>query len=128
MSMLRAQRNADAASGLASGTEAVASSGFLKNYGNYLGGTLSFLWTGLAIYSAYLITKLSSESKKSYYWAGPGILVLLVLIANGYYMVNKNNEDEEKHKSVKSTYANITLVPIYLIVIGLGLAILFNMK
>lgn len=128
MSMLRAQKNANAASGLASGTESVASSGFLKSYGNYVGGTLSLLWIGLAVYSAYYITKLNTQSAKSYYWAGPGVLGFLVLIANGYYMVNKNKGDEQAKQSVKSTYANITLSPFYLIVIGLGLAIALSIK
>ncbi len=130
MSLLRAQRNADVASGLASGTEAVASSGFLKSYGNYLGGLFSLLWTGLAVYSGLEINKMDSSSNpnKKYYWAGPGILILLVLIANGYYLTKKSNVDEEVVQSVKSTYANITLVPIYLIVLGLGLMIMFNLK
>ncbi len=129
MSYLRAQRNADVASGLASGTESLASSGFLKSYGNYLGGLFSLLWIGLAIYSGLEINKMDSISSpnKKYYWAGPGILILLVLIANGYYLTKKSNKDEEV-KSARSTYANITLVPIYLIVLGLGLMIIFNFK
>jgi|LauGreDrversion4_2_1035121.scaffolds.fasta_scaffold110125_2 hypothetical protein len=129
MSYLRAQRNADVASGLASGTESLASSGFLKSYGNYLGGMFSLLWTGLAVYSGLEINKMDSSSNpnKKYYWAGPGILILLVLIANGYYLTKKSNKDEEV-KSARSTYANITLVPIYLIVLGLGLMIIFNFK
>lgn len=126
--MLRAQRNANVASGLVSGTEAVASSGFLKSYGNYLGGTLSLLWVGLAIYSAYYITNLNTQSAKSYYWTGPGILGFLVLIANGYYMLNKNKGDDQAKQSVKSTYANITLSPFYLIMIGLALAIVLSIK
>ncbi len=130
MSLLRAQRNADVASGLASGTEAVASSGFLKSYGNYLGGLFSLLWTGLAVYSGLEINKMDSSSNpnKKYYWAGPSILILLVLIANGYYFSKKSNDNQELVASAKSTYANITLVPIYLIVLGLGLMIMFNLK
>jgi hypothetical protein len=130
MSFVRAQRNADVASGLASGTESVASSGFLKSYGNYLGGLFSLLWIGLAVYSGLEINKMDSISSpnKKYYWAGPGILILLVLIANGYYLTKKSNKDEEVVKSVRSTYANITLVPIYLIVLGLGLMIMFNLR
>lgn len=130
MSLLSYQRQADATSGLASGTEAVSSSGFLKDNGNYVGGTLSLLWSGLAIYSAYLIIKMDNIKvpNKKYYWGGPGILILLLLIANGYYWTNKNNGDEEYKKSVRSIYANISLVPVYLIVIGFGLFIIFNMR
>ena len=126
--MLRAQSNANAASSLASGTEAAASSGFLKNYGNYVGGTLSIMWTSLAIYSAYLIVKLKPDSKNPYFWAGPGILGLLVLVANVYYISNKNKGNEEDEQSVKSTYANITLVPFYIVILGLGFAVIFNKR
>ena len=121
MSLLRAHMNANAAAGLAGGADAVASSGFLKSHGNYLGGTLSLIWTGLAIYSGLLVSKMDpiKTPNKKYYWAGPGILILLVLIANGYYWTKKSNDNEEEVKSVKSTYGNITLVPIYLIVLGL---------
>jgi hypothetical protein len=105
-------------------------SGFLKDKGNYVGGTVSVLWTSVAIYSAYSVSKMDNIKvpNKKYHWIGPGIIFLLVLIANGYYFANKNNGDEEYKKSVRSNYANITLIPVYLVVVALVLFLLTKMR
>ena len=130
MSTLRTQRQADATSGLASGTESTASSGFLKDNGNYVGGTVSVLWTAVAIYSAYSIIKMDNIKvpNKKFHWMGPGIISLLVLVANSYYFVNKNNGDEEYKQSVRSNYANITLIPVYLVVVAFLLFLITKMR
>ena len=130
MSTLRTQKQADATSGLASGTGAVASSGFLKDNGNYVGGTVSILWTAVAIYLAYSVIKMDKIKvpNKKYHWIGPGAITLLVLIANGYYFANKNSGDEEYKKSVRSNYANITLIPGYLVVVALVLFLITKMR
>ena len=104
---------------------------FRSDYGNYVGGTFSLLWTGLAVYSIYIIWSMdkSKEKNKDYYWAGPGITLLLVLIANGYYFNAKGKaKNKEELNSTKSTYANISLIPIYLIVAAVGILILVNIK
>lgn len=129
MSSMSTYRNNRSGSRLVSATQAAVSSGFLKDYGNYVGGTLSFLWVSLAVYSMYVIYKTdgTKEPNKKYYWVGPGITLLLVLIANIYYFRAKNRISKiNELKSVNSTYANIALIPLYLIIVGFGLLILFN--
>jgi hypothetical protein len=113
---------------LASSTGAVASSGFLKTKGHYVGGIMSVLWVGLAVYLTYYIYNMENSENKKYFWAGPSVLILLVLSANTYYFVNKNKGDDENKKSTNSIYANIAISPIYLLVIALAFAIAFNMK
>jgi hypothetical protein len=124
-------RNTKGVSILSDKTHEAVTSGFLKNYGNYIGGTLSLLWTGLAIYSLYIIYKLdkTKEPYKNYYWAGPGITLLIVLSANIYYFRAKNKiNKQDELSSIRSIYANISLIPIYLIIVGIGLLFLFNVK
>lgn len=129
MSLLRSQASSDLALGALDATQAAASSGVLEDYGNYIGGTLSLLWSGLAVYSIYLIWNLdeSKDKNKKYMYAGPGIALLIVFIANAYYYKSKDKSEEEL-KSVKSIYANITLSPIYLIIAGIVIMFLAYMK
>jgi nitric oxide reductase large subunit len=128
--MPRSQSHANATTGLASGTQSAASSGFLKSYGNYVGGFFSTVWIGFAVYSSMLIYKLDPNQvkfNKQYLWAIPSALILFVGIANGYYF-SKTNTDPETEKSVKSNYANITLIPIYLTILVIGIFSLIHMK
>jgi hypothetical protein len=130
MSSLQSQRQAGAASGLDSVTVSVASSGFLQDYGNYVGGTFSILWTGLAIYASYIIFKMDTTKvpNKKYYLVIPSILILFVLMANGYYWTYRNNDNEEEQKTGRSRYANITLIPIYLSLISIGIGVMINQR
>lgn len=121
----RMQRDANLVSGVASGTEAVATSGFLQNNGNIVGGIFSLLWCSLSIFSFIYINNSDEYTNKTGYFIVPFIIFLLVLIANIYYLTTKPNNIEEEH-SAKSNYANITLIPIYLIIISAVLMFIFN--
>jgi len=121
----RMQRDANVVSGVASGTEAVATSGFLQNNGNIVGGIFSLLWCTLSIFSFIYINNSDEYTNKTGYFIVPSIIFLLVLIANIYYFTTKPSSIEEEH-SAKSIYANITLIPIYLIVISSVLLFIFN--
>lgn len=94
--------------------------------GNYIGIILSMLWIVLAIYLYYIIYN-SNDNTKNYYYSLPTLLILLVVIANGIYINNVNNdkyknvteENIEFIENAKSRYANILLTPIYIIIICL---------
>jgi len=94
--------------------------------GNYIGIILSMLWIVLAIYLYYIIYN-SNDNTKNYYYSVPTLLILLVVIANGIYIYNVNNdkyknvteENTEFIENAKSRYANILLTPIYIIIICL---------
>jgi hypothetical protein len=94
--------------------------------GNYIGIILSMLWIVLAIYLYYIIYN-SNDNTKNYYYSLPTLLILLVVIANGIYINNVNNdkyknvteENTEFIENAKSRYANILLTPIYIIIICL---------
>jgi hypothetical protein len=94
--------------------------------GNYVGILLSMLWIVLAIYLYYIIYN-SNDNTKNYYYSLPTLLILLVVIANGIYIYNVNNdkyknvteENTEFIENAKSRYANILLTPIYIIIICL---------
>jgi fucose 4-O-acetylase-like acetyltransferase len=113
---------------LVSSTGTVASSSFLKTKGQYVGGVMSVLWLGLAVYLTYYVYNMEKSEDKKYYYAGVSVLFLLVLSGNIYYFVARNKGDEENKKSTNSIYANIIISPIYLIVIGFAIAIAFSMK
>ncbi len=121
----RMQRDANAVSGVASGTQAVATSGFLQNNGNIIGGIYTLLWCSLSIFSFIYINNNDEYTNKTSYFILPSITILLVLIANIYYFTKKPNNIEEEH-SAKSIYANITLIPIYLLIISIVLLFIFN--
>ncbi len=71
----------------------------------------------------------TKEPNKNYFWVGPAITLLLVLIANVYYFRAKHKISKiDELTSVRSNYANISLIPIYLIIVEIGLLILFNLK
>jgi hypothetical protein len=99
--------------------------------GNYIGIILSMLWIVLAIYLYYIIYN-SNDNTKNYYYSLPTLLILLVVIANGIYINNVNNdkyknvteENTEFIENAKSRYANILLTPIYIIIICLIVMIL----
>jgi hypothetical protein len=99
--------------------------------GNYIGIILSMLWIVLAIYLYYIIYN-SNDNTKNYYYSLPTLLILLVVIANGIYIYNVNNdkyknvteENIEFIENAKSRYANILLTPIYIIIICLIVMIL----
>jgi hypothetical protein len=121
----RMQSDANAVSGVATGAQAVATSGFLQNNGNIVGGIFSLLWCSLSIFSFIYINKSKEYTNKTPYFIVPSITILLVSIANIYYITKKPNNIEEEH-SAKSIYANITLIPIYLIIISVLLMFIFN--
>jgi hypothetical protein len=121
----RMQRDANAVSGVASGTQAVATSGFLQNNGNIIGGIYTLLWCSLSIFSFIYINNNDEYTNKTSYFILPSITILLVLTANIYYFTKKPNNIEEEH-SAKSIYANITLIPIYLLIISIVLLFIFN--
>lgn len=121
----RMQRDANAVSGVASGTQAVATSGFLQNNGNIIGGIYTLLWCSLSIFSFIYINNNDKYTNKTSYFILPSITILLVLTANIYYFTKKPNNIEEEH-SAKSIYANITLIPIYLLIISIVLLFIFN--
>ena len=123
----RMQSDANAVSGVASGTQAVATSGFLQNNGNIVGGIYSLLWCSLSIFSFLYINNSDEYKNKTAYFIVPSITILLVSIANIYYLTKKTNNIEEVH-STKSIYANITLIPIYLLIISLLLMFIFGRK
>jgi hypothetical protein len=94
--------------------------------GNYVGIILSILWIVLAIYLYYIIYN-SNDNTKNYYYIMPTLLILFVVIANGIYIYNVNNDkyknvtekNTEFIENAKSRYANILLAPIYIIIISL---------
>ena len=92
-----------------------------------LGITLSILWISLIIFFSYYYTTLKPEDKRPYYRTGPGLVGFITLIANVYYMTNKNTVNEEDKQSVNSTYANITLAPIYLVILVIIIGILSSL-
>jgi hypothetical protein len=123
----RMQSDANAVSGVASGTQAVATSGFLQNNGNIVGGIYSLLWCSLSIFLFIHINNSDEYTNKTAYFILPSIIILLVSIANIYYLTTKPNNIEEEH-SAKSIYANITLVPIYLLIISILLMFILGRK
>ena len=102
--------------------------------GNYVGIILSILWIVLAIYLYYIIYNLNmiDNKNKNYYYIMPTLLMLFVVIANGIYIYNVNNdkyknvteENTEFIENAKSRYANILLAPIYIIIVCLIVMIL----
>lgn len=123
----RMQSDANAVSGVATGAQAVATSGFLQNNGNIVGGIFSLLWCSLSIFSFIYINNSDEYTNKTAYFIVPSITILLVSIANIYYLTTKPTNIEEVHSS-KSIYANITLIPIYLLIISLLLMFIFGRK
>ena len=114
-----------------------SSSGTFYTKINYVGIFLSMLWIVSAIYLYNSIYKLNiiDNKNKNYYYIIPTLLILLVVITNGIYIYNVNNdkyknftkENVEFIKKAKSRYVNILLVPIFIIIIC-SLVMIFNKK
>jgi hypothetical protein len=108
-----------------------ATSNFFRKNGNYIGGVFNTLWVGLLIYSIYFIYKLDSMEypAKKYYYVAPVVALLSIFAANVYYIhyVNKN-KTSEKLDSSRLVYANVSLVPIYLIIATLLILASFSFK
>jgi Na+/H+ antiporter NhaC len=114
-----------------------SSSGTFYTKINYVGIFLSMLWIVSAIYLYNSIYKLNiiDNKNKNYYYIIPTLLILLVVITNGIYIYNVNNdkyknftkENVEFIKKAKSRYVNILLVPIFIIII-FSLVMIFNKK
>jgi hypothetical protein len=114
-----------------------SSSGTFYTKINYVGIFLSMLWIVSAIYLYNSIYKLNiiDNKNKNYYYIIPTLLILLVVITNGIYIYNVNNdkyknftkENVEFIKNAKSRYVNILLVPIFIIIIC-SLVMIFNKK
>jgi hypothetical protein len=106
-------------------------SNFFRKNGNYIGGVFNTLWVGLLIYSIYFIYKLDSMEypAKKYYYVAPVVALLSIFAANVYYIhyVNKN-KTSEKLDSSRLVYANVSLVPIYLIIATLLILASFSFK
>jgi hypothetical protein len=120
---LQTQRNSIVISGAAEGTEAVATSGFLQEHGQIVGGVFSVLWFITVMISFKMISKIKEPNKNSYLIA-PIILLLLTLIANLYYFTTiKKSKTVQDIQNAKSIYANITLVPIYLSIFAIVILI-----
>ena len=118
-----------AAVGLADSTKSAASSGILQKNGGYIGCGLSILWICISLFSIYIIKSINKNEvpNKNYYWIVPIVGLLLVLIANGYYFGSKSkSKNKEELNKINLVYANITLIPIYLIIITLVILIAIN--
>jgi len=110
-----------ASTDLVDAAKTAASSEFLGKNGHYIGGALSVLWTIISFISIYFIKSIDKTKvpNKNYFWIGPIVGLLLVLIANGYYFgLTSKPKDEKELNEINSVYANISLIPIYLIIIA----------
>lgn len=117
--------NVQVASGLVSVTSDVATSQFFKNNGNYIGGVSSLLMIVITIFLALTINK----NNRIFYMTGIVANILLIVIANAYYFYAKNKTTKpDDLTSINSIYANVSLIPIYLLIFGLGIMILFHIK
>lgn len=117
--------NAQAASRLVSVTSNVATSQFFKNNGNYIGGVSSLLMIVITIFLALTINK----NNRIFYMTGIVANILLIVIANAYYFYAKNKTtNPDDLTSINSMYANVSLIPIYLLIFGLCIMILFYTK
>jgi hypothetical protein len=91
--------------------------------GFYLGGTLSILYTLVIIYTAYEfsgIRKYKDSTSNKYSIFGIVAGILYVVGANAYYFSKRNKGDEYEQAKVRSNYAHITMIPIYLILLLIG--------
>ena len=125
------QRNSTVISGVAGGTETVATSGFLQEHGEIVGGIFSVVWFSIVMLSFKMIIKIDKikDPNKNSYLIAPIILLLLTLIANLYYFTSiKKSKTIQDVQSTKSIYANITLVPIYLSILAIVIVIMINQK
>ena len=92
--------------------------------GSYLGGTLSIIYTLAIIYSAYLVRKYKDSGSNKYSIFGLVTGVLYVGGANAYYFSKRNKGDEYQQATVRSNYAHITMIPVYLILLLIGLLLI----
>lgn len=124
--------SASAASGIVGATVNVASGNFFRKNANYIGGALNTLWVGLLIYSLYLIHTVDSATNpnKKYYYIGPVVGLLSIVIANVFYVLYATNKNRpsDKLESAKFIYANVSMIPIYLAIATVVVIILVSMK
>jgi hypothetical protein len=106
----------NAAAGVAGGAANLATSSFLQNNGGVVGGLLSIIWTALTVYVIKETMEMKETDKmfknKIYVYIGAAIILLGTLINNAYYFKNKRAP-----KDKNSTYSNVALIPIYIIVL-----------
>ena len=106
--------------------------GFFQKNGNYIGISLSVLWVCLASYVSYYIYNLNkyNEPNKNYYFIIPFILLFIIILSNGLYIAdiqNAKSTDPEFVGKSKTVYANVSLIPIYFIILYISMyAIMHN--
>lgn len=117
----------NAAAGMAGGAANLATGSFLQDNGDKVGGLLSIIWIAITIY----VIKETMEMKetepmfknKIYVYVGAAVVILGTLINNAYFITNKS---EPKDKN--STYANVALTPIYIIVLIVVIVLITTFK
>jgi len=117
----------NAAAGMAGRTAELATGSFLQNNGGMVGGLLSIIWTALTIYviTETMVMKETNQmfKNKMFIYVGAVIVLLGTLINNIHFITNKN---ESKDKN--STYANVALIPIYIIILVLAIVMITTFK
>ena len=117
----------NAAAGIAGGAAELATSSFLQNNGGVVGGLLSIIWTAITIYVIKETYEMKQDDKmfknKMFVYVGAAVVLLGTLINNAYFFTNKS---EPKDKN--STYSNVELVPIYIIVLIVVIVLITTFK
>jgi len=105
--------SADSAANMASGVVNVSQGSFLDKHGNIIGGILIGIWLIIAIIIIISVRKNKNiNSKDIKYYYIPSILLLLLSISDIAYYISA-----KKKKSAKANmiFANIALIPLYLV-------------
>ena len=102
-----------AAVGVAGSTTTIASSSFLQNYGGAVGGFFSIAWIAISIFIIIMTLKMESGDTNSEYKMFIYLSAIVVILGTFYnnYIYFKSTDSKE---DANSTYANISLIPIYL--------------
>ncbi len=117
----------NAAAGIAGGAAELATSSFLENYGGMVGGLFSIIWTALTIYVIKETMEMKQDDKmfknKMFIFIGAAVILLGTLINNAYFLTNKSAT-----KDKNSTYSNVALIPIYIIVLIVVIVLITTFK
>ena len=130
MSVLNAVAQQNLANSSIQAGSSIANSSFLEKNGHVVAVLLSMVYISFSLYMMRNVLSKKDENeedKKLKYKILTGITAVIMfgIFIIGYYVKHKDDVDQ---KAVRSTVANISLIPVYIIIAVIVIAVLLSLK
>jgi hypothetical protein len=130
MSVLNAVAQQNLANSSIQAGSAMANSSFLEKNGHVVAVLLSMTYISFALYMMknVLSKKVENEDDKKMTYmilSGLGAVIMFGVFIIGYYVKHKDDDDQ---KTARSTVGNISLIPVYIIIAIIVIAVMLSLR